>query len=216
MVERIYALLLMLYPREFRERFGTEMMQDFRRLRTQGDGMMNVVTLFGDAVRGGVLQQMQHPMRAALSISVFAVLTTVVVAESQTPPELRSRIRAVAAAERIDAATALALVSVESNFDTTAVSPGGAIGLTQIMPATASWVEPGVTAQQLRRPEKNLQVGFRFLRRMLDRYDGNLEMALRAYAVGPGNVDKGRGRDEKTTRYVNLVLEARNRVSTGS
>jgi soluble lytic murein transglycosylase-like protein len=57
------------------------------------------------------------------------------------------------------------------------------------MPRTASWVEPGVTRAELRDPETNLRVGFKYLRFLLDKYEGNERLALLAYNRGPGTVD---------------------------
>ena len=78
-----------------------------------------------------------------------------------------------------------------------ATSPVGAVGLTQLMPATARWMEPGVTRSELRDPETNLRIGFKYLRYLLEKYDGNENLALLAYNRGPGTVDKAlkRGRD---------------------
>jgi soluble lytic murein transglycosylase-like protein len=58
------------------------------------------------------------------------------------------------------------------------------------MPRTAAWMEPGVTRAQLRDPETNLRVGFKYLRYLLDKYEGNEDLALLAYNRGPGTVDR--------------------------
>jgi soluble lytic murein transglycosylase-like protein len=81
-------------------------------------------------------------------------------------------------------------VFVESTFRERAVSHVGARGLAQVMPRTARWLEPSVSTGELFDPEVNLELGFRYLRQMIDRYDGDLFKALTAYNRGPGTVDR--------------------------
>ncbi len=111
-------------------------------------------------------------------------------------PQLARQIGEAAAAFSIDPEVAFGLVKAESSFRNTATSSVGAVGLTQLMPRTASWIEPGITRSQLRDPETNLRVGFKYLRYLMDKYEGNENLALLAYNRGPGTVDKAlkRGR----------------------
>jgi hypothetical protein len=90
----------------------------------------------------------------------------------------------------IDPDVAFGLVRTESEFKATARSHVGAIGLTQLMPATARWLRPGTTADDLHQPEINMRIGFKYLRELIDKYDGNQRLALLAYNRGPGTVDR--------------------------
>ncbi len=90
----------------------------------------------------------------------------------------------------IDLDVAFGLVRAESGFRNTATSPVGAAGLTQLMPRTAAWMVPGTTARDLRDPQTNLRIGFKYLRYLIDRYDGDTRLALLAYNRGPGTVDR--------------------------
>lgn len=103
---------------------------------------------------------------------------------------LARQIGKAAAEFEIEPQVAFGLVRAESSFRNQATSRVGAVGLTQLMPRTAAWMEPGVTRSQLRDPETNLRIGFMYLRYLLDKYDGNESLALVAYNRGPGTVDR--------------------------
>ena len=104
--------------------------------------------------------------------------------------DLAESIYDIALSEGIDPKVAFALVNVESEFYHKAVSPKGAVGLTQVMPATARLLQPGVAYSDLFNHETNLRLGFRYLRDMIAYYDGDINLALTAYNRGPGTVDK--------------------------
>jgi soluble lytic murein transglycosylase-like protein len=104
--------------------------------------------------------------------------------------ELAEAIYDMAAAENVDPEVAFGLVRAESSFKDQATSRVGAVGLTQLMPSTARWLEPGTTRDDLRNSETNLRIGFGYLRQLIDKYDGDEDLALLAYNRGPGTVDK--------------------------
>jgi len=100
----------------------------------------------------------------------------------------------------LDPALALAVARQESAFKPTAVSSAGAIGLFQLMPATAASL--GVDPND---PSQNIQGGEKYLQQLLAQYGGDVSKALWAYNAGPGNVAKGRLPAE-TANYIPAVL----------
>lgn len=88
----------------------------------------------------------------------------------------------------VNPAVVTALVRAESAFDPRAVSRKGARGLMQLMPATARRF--GVGPEDIFDPVRNLEAGVRYLRWLLDRFDGELHLALAAYNAGEGTVER--------------------------
>lgn len=113
-------------------------------------------------------------------------------------PQLARTIHNAAEAEGLDPDLGFRLVRAESGFNPRARSHAGALGLTQLMPYTARWLDRRMTTpERIMQPEANLAVGFRYLRRLIDKYDGDLRLALLAYNRGEGAVDRDlrRGRN---------------------
>lgn len=121
---------------------------------------------------------------------------------------LASAIHDHAVAADIDPKIAYGLVKTESSFKPRATSHVGARGLTQVMPRTARWLQPGTKAEHLYDQETNLRLGFKYLRQLIDKYEGDTKLALLAYNRGPGTVDKvlRRGGDPDNG-YARKVME---------
>ncbi|HUP21222.1 MAG TPA: M56 family metallopeptidase [Gemmatimonadota bacterium] len=106
------------------------------------------------------------------------------------PADLAGEILASARLEGIVPAVAFGLVAEESGFDPGRVSPAGAVGLTQVLPSTARGVRPGISDPELRDVTTNLRVGFRYLRRQIDRQGGDVTGGLLAYSIGPTRLEE--------------------------
>ncbi|RYF72876.1 MAG: lytic transglycosylase domain-containing protein [Comamonadaceae bacterium] len=123
-------------------------------------------------------------------------------------------LRDAATRHDIDVELLQALVAAESGFNTQAISPKGAIGLMQLMPATAQ--RYGVRADakrslqaKLHDPQINIAAGSRYLRDLIAMFDGSLELALAAYNAGEGAVQRAGNRIpnyRETQNYVKTVL----------
>jgi len=128
---------------------------------------------------------------------------------------VKHHLREAAQLHNIDYDLLKALIATESGFDAAAVSPKGAIGLMQVMPATAQ--RYGLTGdkalpleKKLTDPRTNIRAGSRYLRYLLDLFPGNLELALAAYNAGEGAVQRAGNRIpnyRETQNYVRTVLQ---------
>jgi soluble lytic murein transglycosylase-like protein len=123
-----------------------------------------------------------------------------------------AEIDAASAQEGVDPALVRAVVAHESGFDANATSPAGAQGLMQLMPATAR----GLGVTDAYDPQQNIAGGTHLIKTLLDRYDGNLSLALAAYNAGPGAVDRFGGVPPygETQAYVRDVTANYQRTTT--
>jgi soluble lytic murein transglycosylase-like protein len=124
-------------------------------------------------------------------------------------------LREASTTHNIDYDLLKALIATESGFNAAAVSPKGAIGLMQVMPATAG--RYGVTTdarrtveQKLSDPQTNIRTGTRYLSHLIKLFPGQLELALAAYNAGEGAVQRAGNRIpayRETQNYVKTVMQ---------
>ncbi|MDB5860527.1 MAG: hypothetical protein JWQ76_4216 [Ramlibacter sp.] len=128
---------------------------------------------------------------------------------------VKHHLRAASNEQGIDFELLQALIATESGFDAGAISPKGAVGLMQIMPATAERYgligdlkQP--VEKKLADPRTNVRLGARYLRDLLKMFPGQLELALAAYNAGEGAVQRAGNRIpnyRETQNYVKTVMQ---------
>jgi soluble lytic murein transglycosylase-like protein len=137
------------------------------------------------------------------------------VKQTDTRQSILDKIARIAKAYGVDHNLVREVVRAESNFNPNAVSRAGAKGLMQLMDRTAQ----ALHVRNVYDPEQNLAGGTKYLRSLLDRYDGNVKVALAAYNAGPGRISRlGIDTDEEleakydqlpeeTQRYVSKIMQ---------
>jgi soluble lytic murein transglycosylase-like protein len=122
-------------------------------------------------------------------------------------------VREAAERHQVDPALVRAVIETESNWNSSAISRKGAVGLMQLMPTTAQ----RFGASEYYNPQQNVDAGVKYLKTLLERYDGNLDLALAAYNAGEGAVDRAHGIPafRETRSYVQKVQSAYFRPGSG-
>ena len=175
----------------------------------EGEGG-TLVPRFGAATPEGMVElqkaEIERLKRIAENSSAYGI-----------PADLAERIEEIALAEGIDPKLAFGLVATESEFNHRAVSPVGAVGYTQLMPSTAKYFRRGIARSDLFDRDTNLRIGFRFLRTLIDKYNGDVRLALLAYNRGPERVDELlRQGINPDNGYVELVMRKNQRKAVKS
>jgi hypothetical protein len=147
----------------------------------------------------------------AISVDVPQMAITPIDSTS-VPPQFVAAVNYAASSANISPHLLASLVWQESRWNPRAVSPKGAMGLAQLMPGTAR--DLGVNPAD---PAANLMGGARYLRRLLDQFDGNVEKALAAYNAGPARVRSAGGIPAiaETQAYVASIVRRVSSITTG-
>jgi soluble lytic murein transglycosylase len=121
---------------------------------------------------------------------------------------------AAAQAAGIDPLLLLALMREESRYDPVVISPARAVGLAQLLPTTARALasDASITVRRLQDPGTNLTLGARYLRLQLDRFSGDVRLALAAYNAGPGAARRWVGLDPDPDYFIERIGFAETRA----
>lgn len=168
--------------------------------------------------RGGESFDTEKGVATPRSVAVPSASASKLVAYFEISPSYRQvkhHLREASREHGVDIELLQALIATESGFDPEAVSPKGAVGLMQIMPATAQryGVRPDRQAQVTQKlfdPRTNVRTGTRYLRDLIRMFPERLELALAAYNAGEGAVQRAGNRIpnyRETQNYVKTVMQ---------
>jgi hypothetical protein len=150
-------------------------------LRLHVTGYERVGDVYHLAMEGG---RVEVPVADVVSIEPEEVFLPV--PQAPPPGPFSREIHAAAKKHGLDEALISSVIAAESNFNPRAVSRKRALGLMQLLPKTAA----SFSVSNAFDPAQNVEAGTRYLRQLLDRYHGNMLLALAAYNAGPGRVEQ--------------------------
>lgn len=181
------------------------------RFRTQSGALVYAnAPVLQDATRWIIIRRVRNQPQARVPVAypnASQLVSRTTVGPAAMPTSYDGLIRDVADRHGVEYALVKAVIKAESDFNHLAVSPKGARGLMQLMPETAA----RHMVHNVFVPRDNIEGGCRHLRMLLDRYRGNVPLAVAAYNAGERTVENARGIPAlpETREYVGRVLRYR-------
>lgn len=183
----------------------------------RGEGRMRVAARSGGTVRGSTLLSgngLAFNPQADAAAGVKARRLTALINQSSAYRAVAHHMAREARRNAVDVDLLKSVIAAESGFNRQAVSGAGAVGLMQIMPATARDLgvqadAAGSVEHKLTDPALNVRLGARYLRQLLDRFHGRVDLAVAAYNAGHGAVSRAGNavpRYAETQNYVRTVM----------
>lgn len=160
-------------------------------------------TVSMQAARSAAAEVSQYYVRESAKSANAKILAANFRGRQASPEEIDASIVMAAARHNVDPNLVRAVVKVESNFNSNAVSRKGAMGLMQLMPSTAR----SLNVKNPFDPEQNVDAGVRHLKQLLENYGGDVKLTLAAYNAGSGAVARSAGVPHfaETQNYVRKI-----------
>ena len=141
-----------------------------------------------------------------IGLIIFVCSFLYIIAINYSQMEFKSEISKYAKERGLEPSLIASIIKTESNFQEDVISSKGAQGLMQITPDTESWISEqlGETnkPKKMLDPENNIRYGSWYIKYLIEKYDGNKNLALIAYNAGYGNVDKWISDGKITGRFL--------------